>query len=207
MRKIWLAVIALAAGAAGLCAALPAEAEEAPTVTPQDHVLGKADAPVTIIEYGSLTCPHCADFERVTFPKIKAAWIDSGKAKFVFRDFPLDRAALQAAMLAQCAPPEKYYIFIETLFGSQATWARAGNTKAALGGIAKLGGISDEQFAKCLDDQQLMQSVVGTETTARDQYGVESTPTFFVNGVKMDPNGAQPFEVFDRVLTSAAPKS
>jgi protein-disulfide isomerase len=207
MRKIWLTFGGFGACLWLLCGAPAAHAAEAPMVTPLDHILGKPEAPVTIIEYGSLTCPHCAEFDRVTLPKIKAAWIDTGKAKLVFRDFPLDQAALRAAMLAQCAPPDKYYSFIDTLFQSQATWGRAGNLKAALGGIAKLGGLTEEQFSKCMDDQQLLQSVAATESTAQNSYGVESTPTFFINGVKMDPGGAQPFEVFDRVLTAAMPKS
>jgi len=207
MHKIWLTLAGGAASVWLLCGSLGAQAVEPPMVTPQDHVLGKPEAPLTIIEYGSLTCPHCAEFDRVTLPKIKEAWIDTGKAKLVFRDFPLDQAALKAAMLAQCAPPGRYYAFIDTLYQSQATWARAGNLKAALGGIAKLGGLTEEQFGKCMDDKQLLQSVAATETAAQNSYGVESTPTFFINGVKMDPNGAQPFEVFDRLLTAAMSKS
>jgi protein-disulfide isomerase len=208
MHKIWLALAGGAACAWFLCGSPGAQAVEAPMVTPQDHILGKPEAPLTIIEYGSLTCPHCAEFDRVTLPKIKAAWIDTGKAKLIFRDFPLDQAALKAAMVAQCAPPERYYAFIDTLYQSQSTWAtRSSNLKAALGGIAKLGGLTDEQFSKCIEDPQLQQSITGAEVTAQNSYGVESTPTFFINGVKMDPNGAQPFEVFDRLLTAAMPKS
>src|SRR5689334_24538334 len=120
MHKFWLvaAFCMLAPAIGGV-----AQAAETPSVTPQDHVLGKAEAPVTIFEYASLTCPHCAAFDQETLPKIKENWIDTGKAKLVFRDYPLDQAALKAAMLARCAPPDRFYGFIDVLFQSQTSWA------------------------------------------------------------------------------------
>ncbi len=212
MHKIWVSLTAFALASAfllpvALAQDRPAAAAGVPVITPEDHVLGKPDAPVTIIEYGSLTCPHCAEFQRTTLPKLKAAWIDTGKAKLVFRDFPLDNLALRAAMLAQCAPADKYYSYVDTLFLDQATWERARDPKAALGKIAKLGGMTDAQFDACMADEGLMKRIVAGETQAQKEYGVDSTPTFFVNGAKMNPNGAQPFEVFDKVLTEAMAKS
>ncbi|HEX7970239.1 MAG TPA: DsbA family protein [Stellaceae bacterium] len=204
MRKIWLTLVAL-------CAAVPilggpaALAEGAPQVTPQDHILGKADAPVTIIEYASLTCPHCAEFDRTTLPKIKEAWIDTGKAKLVFRDFPLDGLALRAAMLARCAPPQRYFGFIDTLFQSQNTWARATDPQQALGRIAKLGGMTDEQFQSCMKNEELANAVAASGQAAQKDYGVESTPTFFVNGAKLV--GAKPYDEFDKALAAAQPKT
>jgi protein-disulfide isomerase len=205
MRKIWLALAALCVAAVPL-GALPAVGAESavPTASPEDHVLGKADAPITIIEYASLTCPHCAEFERDTLPKIKEAWIDTGKAKLIFRDFPLDGLALRAAMLARCAPPERYFAFIDTLFQSQATWAR-NDWEPALGRIGKLGGVSDEQFQKCMKDDSLGNAVVAMRSAASDQYGVDSTPTFFVNGTKLV--GAQSYAAFEKALTAALPKT
>jgi protein-disulfide isomerase len=203
MHKFWLAVAAFCVLAPILGG--PAQGAETPAVTPQDYVLGKADAPVTIIEYASLTCPHCAAFERETLPKIKENWIDTGKAKLVFRDFPLDGWALRAAMVARCAPPERYFGFIDALFQSQDVWARAANPQAALGRLAKLGGISDDKFQSCMKDEKLADTVAASRLAAEKQYGVESTPTFFVNGVKLV--GEQSYADFDKALTAAQPKT
>jgi protein-disulfide isomerase len=203
MHKFWLAVAAFCVLAPILGG--PAQGAETPAVTPQDYVLGKADAPVTIIEYASLTCPHCAAFERETLPKIKENWIDTGKAKLVFRDFPLDGWALRAAMVARCAPPERYFGFIDALFQSQDVWARGAKPQAELGGFAKLGGISDDKFQSCMKDDKLADTVAAERLAAEKQYGVESTPTFFVNGVKLV--GEQSYADFDKALTAAQPKT
>jgi protein-disulfide isomerase len=203
MHKFWLAV-------ATLCVLAPilggtAQGAETPSPTPQDHVLGKADAPVTIIEYASLTCPHCAAFDRDTLPKIKENWIDTGKAKLIFRDFPLDGWALRAAMVARCAPPERYFGFIDALFQGQNVWARAANPEVALGRLAKLGGISDDKFQSCMKDDKLADTVAASRVAAEKEYGVESTPTFFVNGTKLV--GEQSYADFDKALTAAQPKT
>jgi len=181
MHKIWLVLAAFCL----IAAPLGTSAQTAvPTPAPEDRVLGKADAPITIIEYASLTCPHCAEFDKDTLPKIKQDWIDTGKAKLIYRDFPLDGLALRAAMLARCAPPERYFAFIDTLFQSQQSWAR-NDWEPALGRIAKLGGMSEEQFKKCMSDEALGNAVVQMRTTAANEYGVESTPTFFINGKRV----------------------
>jgi protein-disulfide isomerase len=201
MHKIWLAT-------AVLClTALAAFGVKADTVSlaPDDHVLGKADAPITIIEYASLTCPHCAEFDRDTLPKIKEKWIDTGKAKLVFRDFPLDGLALRAAMVARCAPPDRYFGYIDALFHTPNNWARANDPVEALSRIARLGGMSDQQFHACLSNEELQKAVAASRQTAEKNYGVESTPTFFVNGTMMP--GALPFNDFDQALTAAQPKS
>lgn len=203
MHKFWLAVAAFCVVAPILGG--PARGAEAPSVTPNDYVLGKTDAPVTIIEYASLTCPHCAAFDRDTLPKIKENWIDTGKAKLVFRDFPLDGWALRAAMVARCAPPERYFGFIDALFQGQGVWARASNPEAALGRLAKLGGISDDRFQSCMKDEKLADTVAASRLAAEKQYGVESTPTFFINGVKLV--GEQSYADFDKALTAAQPKT
>ncbi len=117
MSKIWTALAAVIV-ALGLAGAAPSLAQSTPQPLPDDRVLGKADAPVTIFEYASLTCPHCADFDEHTLPKLKADWIDTGKARLIFRDFPLDQAAVRAAQLARCAPPEQFYAFVDALFHS-----------------------------------------------------------------------------------------
>jgi len=173
-----------------------------PTAGPDDRILGNADAPITIFEYASFTCPHCADFDANTLPKLKADWIDTGKARLIFRDFPLDQAAVRAAMLARCAPPEQYYAFVDELFHSQVTWATGGRVDVALGKLAKLSGMGDDQFAACMKDEAGQKRVLDSRLEAEQAYKVESTPTFFVNGAQIV--GAQPYAEFERVLNKAS---
>ncbi|HZS83645.1 MAG TPA: DsbA family protein [Stellaceae bacterium] len=207
MRKIWFApglLLMLVLGFGSLTP--PAEAQsETPTVSPSDRILGKPDAPITIFEYASLTCPHCAAFEKETLPKIKAEWIDTGKAKLILRDFPLDGSALKAAVLARCAPPDRFYGFIETLFASQDIWARGSDPTQALERIAKVGGMNDQQFQACMKNDAVQNEVLAMRLAGEKQYGVESTPTFFINGKKLV--GAQPYEKFEELLKAAAPKA
>jgi protein-disulfide isomerase len=219
MSKIWLfagLVIALVlAGLAtieGGAAASPASAAPsvqlaqaaAPTMSPDDRVLGKPDAPITIFEYASLTCPHCAAFDKETLPKLKAEWLDTGKAKLVFRDYPLDGAALKAAVLARCAPKERFYGFIDTLFSAQDLWARGGDPTQALDRLAKLGGMSEDQFQACMKNDALQNEVLAMRLAGEKQYKVESTPTFFINGKLLV--GAQPYDQFNEALKAADPK-
>jgi protein-disulfide isomerase len=206
MRQIWLILFALLMLAPGLGGAVAAEAP-GPAVTPEDRILGKPDAPITIIEYASLTCPHCAEFDRDTLPKLKASWIDTGKAKLVFRGFPLNGLDLRAQALVRCAPPDKYYAFIDTLYQNQRSWALSDATKAmtSLANIGRLGGISTEQFNSCTSDQKVLESIQAQSYAAGQDYQVDSTPTFFINGAKMNPNGAVPYEVFDKALAAAQP--
>ncbi len=170
--------------------------------TAQDMVLGKADAPVTIIEYASLTCPHCADFETKTLPEVKKNWIETGKAKLVFRAFPFDQIALKAAILARCSGPERFFNYLDVLYSSQESWVRANDPVAALGRIAKLGGMSESQFQACLNNSQISDQVVGERLAGEKEYGVDSTPTFFINGKKLV--GAMPYADFEQALKAAS---
>lgn len=188
-------------------AALPAAraADAVPHLAPDDIVLGKADAPITIFEYASLTCPHCAEFDQDTFPQVKKNWIDPGKAKLVFRDYPLDQYALKAAMVAHCAPPDRFFAFIDVLFREQANWAAAGSPEQvteALSRIARLGGISEQKFNSCINDKALSDHILNERLVAQNQYGVDSTPTFFINGKKVV--GALPYDQFSKDLSAAA---
>jgi protein-disulfide isomerase len=206
MRQIWL-VLAAFLLTASLGAASPAAAAAetaAPAPTAQDRVLGKAEAPITIIEYGSLTCPHCAEFNTTTLPDLKKNWIDTGKAKLVFRVFPLNSLDVRAAMLARCVPPERYFAFIDTVYRDQASWMGAHDPEEALASIARLAGVSEDKIKSCLADKSAQDAVVADAYTAQKSYGVDSTPTFFINGAKMDPNGAQPYDVFDKQLSAAS---
>jgi protein-disulfide isomerase len=186
-------------------AATPAVSGPGPALTADDRILGKPDAAVTIIEYASLTCPHCAAFERETLPQVEKNWIETGKAKLVYRDYPLDALALKASVLTRCAPPERYFGFVKVLFESQTSWARAGDVDAALLRIAKLGGMTDEQFQACMKNDTLQNKILGERLIGEKDLKVDSTPTFFVNGRKLV--GEQPYETFNQALKDAEQKS
>jgi protein-disulfide isomerase len=212
MREIWFSVlVALTlAGAYPAVAQAPkpggdANAQSPLAVTAEDHVLGKPDAPITIIEYASLSCPHCAHFAADVLPKLKEKWIDPGKARLVLRAFPLDEPALRAEMVARCAPPERYYPLVETLFATQEKWVIAKDWQAALQRTAQLGGVPKTKFESCLADKALEDEIAQSRLTASTQLSVNSTPTFFVNGTKYD--GEPTFEAFDKLLTGLAQKS
>lgn len=166
-----------------------------------DRVLGSADAKVTVIEYASATCPHCGDFHRETFPLLKKEYIDTGKVKFIFREFPFDDLALAAFMVARCAPQEQYYPIIEFLYEQQEVWARSENPKQALFRVAQLAGFTQESFEACLKNKDVAKGIVAGRDKAESTYGVESTPTFFINGIPL--KGAKPIEEFRTAIEAA----
>jgi protein-disulfide isomerase len=208
MREIWFCLlIVLSLGTVVPVAAQAADVDALKelAVLPSDRILGKGDAPITIIEYASLTCPHCAHFDIDVLPKLKEKWIDTGKAKLVLRDFPLDEAALRAAMVARCAPPDRFYPLVDTFFSQQEKWVTARDYRGALEKLAKLGGVSDKEFKTCIGDKKLEDQVAESRLTASQKLGVDATPTFFINGKKFD--GAPTLEAFDQALSGAAAKS
>jgi protein-disulfide isomerase len=150
----------------------------------KDMALGKAGAPVTVIEYASLTCPHCAHFEATTFPDFKKKYVDTGKVYYIFREFPFDPRATAAFMLARCAPEEKYFPLVEVMFEQQDDWVRAADAKESLLRIAKLAGFTQESFNTCLTDQKLLDQINSSVQRATNELGVNATPTFFINGKK-----------------------
>jgi len=152
-----------------------------------EHIVGDVDAPVTIIEYASMTCPHCRAFHKDVYPAIKAKYIDTGKAKLYFREFPFDPASAAAFMLAQCAGEEKYFSMVDILFEKQATWKR-GKVVDELFKIGKLAGFTQESFNACLKNQELLDNVLSIQKKAAEEYGVNATPTFFINGTKYSGN-------------------
>ena len=168
-----------------------------------DVVQGRADAPATVIEYASLTCPHCAAFHRDVWPALKAKWIDSGKAKFILREFPLDPLAAGAFMLARCAGAEKRAAVIDRLFDRQAEWAFADDAFARLKQELAAAGMTEAQIADCLKDQALYDKVKDMHALAAAKLEVRSTPTFFVNGVRLD--GEHKLEDFDKILSASRP--
>lgn len=160
--------------------------------------LGEEKAPVTIIEYASLTCPHCADFANNTFPAFKQKYVDSGKVHYLYRDFPFDQPGLRAAMMVRCAGQERFFGFLEILFKSQTSWAAAADPIAELAKIARLGGMSKEDFDACMNDKPLMDGILKGEMEAQDKFKVEATPTFIINGVKHE--GDMSLEAMDAIL-------
>ena len=165
-----------------------------------DMALGPADAKVTIVEYASMTCPHCAAFNVQVFPKIKSEFIDSGKVRYVFREFPLDIKAAAGSMLARCianGDPDKYFAVTDLLFKSQSDWVMK-NTAEALGRVGKQAGLSQEQVEKCLKDQALLDKIAADQKYASDILKVDSTPTFFINGEKI--KGEASIEEFEKKI-------
>jgi len=164
----------------------PSDTFDAVPITETDMVLGRADAPVTIFEYASLTCSHCAQFHGQVLPMIKQAYIDTGKAKLIFRDFPLDRLALAGSMLARCAGKQRYFGFIGLLFRDQARWSQSRNPIKSLGQLARLGGISQKKFDACLKDEAIKKVVLDQRLAGGRGYKIKSTPTVIINGRKYD---------------------
>ena len=179
-----------------------ADAQTVLQISKDDRILGNPEAPITIVEYASLTCPHCAHFANDVLPGIKKEWIDTGKAKLVLRDFPLDEPALRAAMITRCAPPNRYYAFADTFFAAQEKWVRSSDYREALARLAKLGGMGQEEFDACLANTALENKIVEGRLKASQELNVDSTPTFFVNGSKLA--GAPTAEEFQKLLSGLA---
>jgi protein-disulfide isomerase len=146
-----------------------------------EQEVGSATAPVTIIEYASMTCPHCAQFHETVYPELKKTYIDTGKVRFIFREFPLDPLAAAGFMLARCGDKDKYFPMIETLFAQQKDWVVQKPLEPLLA-IAKQAGFTQESFDKCLANQKVLDGIEEVRTRAAQKFQVTSTPTFFVNG-------------------------
>jgi protein-disulfide isomerase len=163
-----------------------------------EMTLGKEDAPNVIVEYASMTCPHCAQFQTQVFPQVKTKYIDTGKVRYIFREFPLDGLAVAASMLARCSG-DKYFPMIDALFQTQPTWVVPGaDGKDKLFQVARQAGISREEFDKCLADKDLFNKIVEVRKRGNEEFQVDSTPSFFVNGKRV--KGEHNIEDFDLAL-------
>ena len=185
------ALFALGALALAVIALPQAPAHAAPLSTEealQERVLGDPNAPVEIIEYASLTCPHCAAFHADKLPEIKKKYIDTGKAKLIARDFPFDRLGAMGAMMARCANPNRYHQFLDVLFKQQAKWTRSNDPVGELQKIGKLGGLSEEDFAACMQNEDLLTGILESRQAGVTEHEVNSTPTFIINGEKVIGN-------------------
>ncbi len=210
-RALLLTLGLCALGAGTAFSMLPASAEsKGPTEVPVAELmkpgpigeiaLGAPEAKVAVVEYASMTCSHCAHFTVDVWPEFKKKYIDTGKVHYVFREFPLDNLAAAAAMLARCTGGDKTMPFIEVLFEHQKDWAFGeGNPVPKLFEFAKQAGFTQESFDKCLTDQKLLDNITAGRTHAAEVFGVSATPTFFVNGKKLD--GAPTIEAFDKMIT------
>ncbi|PJB70361.1 MAG: disulfide bond formation protein DsbA [Alphaproteobacteria bacterium CG_4_9_14_3_um_filter_47_13] len=191
--------------------------EEAETIISSDHVInveealkpremGATDAPVLIEEYASLSCSHCAQFSRETFEKLKEAYIDTGKVRFIYNDYPLNAPAMDAAMVARCLPEDRYFKFVKFLFETQENWAFEADYKKKLVQNAKLSGATEELVNACLENQELKQGLITRMQKAAEDHNIQSTPSFIINGTET-LKGAQDFESFSKAIDARLEES
>ena len=163
---------------------LAAQAEtDKPAVT--EMILGDVNAPIEIIEYASMTCPHCANFHSDVYPQLKANYIETGKVKFVFREVYFDKYGMWASMIARCAGPDRFFGVIDQMFEKQKTWSRAGNDLAIvteLSKIGKLAGLGDDQINACLQDADNLRNLVGWYKANMEEHNISGTPSFVIDG-------------------------
>jgi protein-disulfide isomerase len=165
--------------------------------------LGNINAPVTIIEYASMTCSHCAEFHNTTFQKIKMDYIESGEVKYIFREFPIDKLAMATSMLTRCVDKNVSLPFIEVLFKTRDQWISE-NALSELKNLSKQAGLNNEEFDKCLNNQTLLDELISIKDQAITDYNINSTPSFIINGKVI--TGNKPYSTFkeeiDKVLES-----
>jgi len=171
----------------------------------KEMVVGQADAPLTIVEYASLGCPHCANFHHDTYPQLKKDYIDTGKGKLIFRDFPLGTPALAATMIARCSGPERYFGFVDMFFRSQAQWGRADNPLAALTKVARFGGMPPADVQACINQQKLLDHVQAQKKKAYELDGVNATPYFVIGTEKL--SGGLPYDEFRKIVDKELAKA
>ncbi|MEQ8603061.1 MAG: DsbA family protein [Marivibrio sp.] len=192
---------AVALGAAGLVRPAYAQARSVEEMM-QDRVLGDPDAPVTIYEYSSLSCPHCRAFHQDTLPRLKSAYIEAGRAKLIYRDFPLNGPAVAASMLVRCAPEDRFYPLLETLFDQQPEWSTSQDVLGALAQIGRFAGMSAGEIDACFQNEALFAALRDSRNAYADEFEISSTPTFIIGDEKIV--GAQPFETFADAIEAEA---
>jgi protein-disulfide isomerase len=217
MRKMWSVAALLALfvpvgfmaastrAAAGNGPAAPQIADATDALYPDDMSLGSPDAKVTVIEYASLSCPHCANFNKEVLPKIKANYIDKGLVRWVFRDYPLNRPAFQAAILAHCASPMRFFSIVDQLFQTQDYWLAQQDPLTALKQIGASDGVDAKAFDACLSDEALKNKILTRVQEANEKYKVDATPTFVIKGVTHA--GELPYDDFKKLLDQALGQS
>ena len=171
----------------------------------KEMVLGNQKAKITVIEYASLGCPHCAQFHSGTYQDVKKNYIDTGKIKFIFRDFPLGTPALAASMISRCSGSAKYFGMIDIFFQGQKQWSQAENPMTALKKIARFGGMSATDVDDCLQNQELLDFIQNTARDGGEKHKINSTPSFVIDGETH--SGGLPYADFKKLLDKALNKS
>jgi protein-disulfide isomerase len=194
---VWLGTRPAGPGPAPTAVAATPDTTSLLAIQPTDHVLGDPKAPVTLIEYASFTCPHCAHFATQILPAVKTKWIDTGKVKLIYRDFPLDQTALKAAQLAECAGKDRYFAVVDMIFATQGTWAAASDPIGELAKGLRIAGMGDKEVKACLDDDAVSKGVLA-DYRGGETLGVNSTPTLFINGQQY--RGARTIEDLDQTF-------
>lgn len=169
-----------------------------PVIGADEFIIGKPGAPITIVEYASLTCPHCARFHTETLPQLIANYIEPGKVRLVYRDFPLDRYALQGSMMARCAGRGRFLGFIDAMYKTQNAWSRSNNPTQSLARIGLHGGMSQKAFDACMENKEIETKVLTQRADGQEKFSIISTPTLIING-RVYP-GALSFAEIDRIL-------
>lgn len=209
------ALAGIAAATLALAPAAHAQRKDGPAEVPVEELMkpgdlpelsvGSPDAKVVIVEYASLTCGHCATFHNKVLPELKAKYLDTGKARLIMRQFPLNNVDAAAMMLTRCVAPDKTIALIDTFYHTQAEWAfKEGNPVPRLFEMAKQAGFTQETFDKCLTDQPLLDKLTAMRTRASEKFGVAATPTFFINGKRLQASPTLP--EFDKVIEPLLPK-
>ncbi len=196
---------ALISALAALTFAATVQAEPLPTEQAlKERIMGDPEAPITIIEFASLTCPHCASFHTETLPQIKTEWIETGRAKLVYRDFPTAPVALAVygAMVARCAPEDRYFKFLEVFFKQQRSWTGSPDPMKALAQLARLGGMSQADFDACTQNEALFEGIRERALDGQIEFNIESTPSFVVNGRVV--RGGMSYADFNDILEDVA---
>jgi protein-disulfide isomerase len=166
-----------------------------------DMAIGAADAPVTIVEYASMTCGACGAFHKNVYPELKSKYIDTGQVRYILREFPLDRVAAAAFMLARCGGDDRYYALIDALFETQESWAFGeGDPTPRLQQFARQAGISEEQFNQCISNEEMLKQIAAVRERAHTKFGVDATPTFFINGTKLETGGGVDLKALEAAM-------
>lgn len=203
MKKISITCLLCALTIVTLMMILPTHSSIASTSTAangavklENYALGSSNAPVTIFEFASYSCSHCSAFYKNVMPKLKKNYINTGKVRFIYIDFPSNRYDLMGGALAHCVPPAQYYPFVKTLFANAGTWIRAPKPEKVIIQYAALAGLSGEKAKACMKDSKLLDALVARRTDAIKNYGLQATPTFIFNGSEDKIVGSVPYEEF-----------
>jgi len=205
MIRATFAAAALAALSLLPWSAAPAAAQDIDTSTIAEMAIGAEDAPVTVIEYASFTCPHCATFHEGVYPDLKRDYIDTGKVRFVMREVYFDRFGLWASMVARCGGEERYFGIVDRIFETQRDWTQGGDPAAIADRLRRIGlsaGIGEEDLQACLTDAEKAQTLVTWYEENAETHGIDSTPSFVIDG---ETFGNMGYDRFSEIIDARLP--